>query len=168
MCNCIIPSYPSRGRCGHQPESQISLCHACAYLLPVLFIVRRYCRHVFAAGWLAFPLTIISILLTSGIFMLCNTHVLYGLRVRVLHSLREARMIRCNCISIAVAIGAARAAMAAPVFAMKKMSVPVSKSRNTRLVGRSPTTRLNNTHVVHTHMCCSSMTMTSKACRGQM
>ena len=36
-------------------NSQISLCYACVYLLPVLFIVDRYCRPVFAAGWLAFP-----------------------------------------------------------------------------------------------------------------
>ena len=97
-------------------ESQICLCYAYAYLLPVLFIVRCYCQPVFAAGWLAFPLAIISTLLVSRISMLCNTHVLYGLRVHVLHSLCEARMIRFNCISIAVAIGAAGAAMAAPVF----------------------------------------------------
>ena len=80
-----------------------------ACLLPVLFIVRRYCRvmysifrHVFTAGWLAFPLAITSTLLTCRVFMLCNTHVLCSLCVHVLHSLREARTIRCNCIRILI------------------------------------------------------------------
>ena len=38
-------------------------------------------------------------------------------------------------------------------------SVPVSKSRNTRLVGRSPRPRQTNTHVVRTYMCCSSVSL---------
>ena len=97
--------------------------------------------------------------------MLCNTHVLYGLRVHVLHSLREAQTIRGKCISIAVAIGVAEVDMAAPVFAMKKTSVPVSMSHNMHLVGQNPMTCPANTHLVRTHMCCSSMT--SKACRGR-
>ena len=118
-------------------------------------------------GGLPSPLAISSILLTSQISMLCNTHVLYCLRVHVLHSLCDARTIRCNCISTAVPIGVAKATVAAPVFAMKRTSVPVSKSHNTRLVGRNPTTHPANTHIVRTHMCCSSMTVTSKACRGQ-
>ena len=50
--------------------------------------------------------------------MLCNTHVLYSLHFHVLHGLHEARTIRCNCISIAVVVGVARAAMATPVFTM--------------------------------------------------
>ena len=109
-------------------------------------------------GGLPSPFAIISTLLTSSISMLCNTHVFYGLHVLVLHSLHEAQTIRCNRISTALTMGTA-----APVFAMKKTSVPVS--RNTRLVGQSPKTRPTNTHVVHTHMCCSLMT--SKACRGR-
>ena len=50
-------------------------------------------------------------------------------------------------LHIAIAKGAAGAAMAAPVFAMKKRIVPVSKSRNTHLVRQSPTARPINTHV---------------------
>ena len=42
--------------------------------------------------------------------------------------------------------------MAAPAFAMKKRSMPVLKSRNTRLVGRSPMSHPTNTHVAHTRM----------------
>ena len=48
---------------------------------------------------------------------------------------------------IAVAKAAARADMAASVFAMKKRTVPVSESRNTHLFRQSPTARPINTHV---------------------